>query len=228
MKRRDGFVSNSSSSSFILGSHKTVLQYAIDMVPYREWENIDCELIEQLRSLQDDPTWNDNAPIMFNSCNYDTLIARLGDHVYISTCNNHQFYNAFDHEDIVNVNPETAEKELGIIMNPGEATDYAYDLYDLYLDSYSFYFTHVSEEFINESKTDIRDQPKRIKSMVDNVAKSTEKEDRWECNTSDLSFDEMVALMYLIKSGQADTIICISDTTFSRLDNKMKDKFIKY
>jgi hypothetical protein len=90
MKYRNGFVSNSSSSSFILQSSKSVLDYAMMMVPCREWET-DADLIHHLKSLKKVKEYIRNTPIAFNSCNYWTYIVKLGKYVYIDTCNNHDW-----------------------------------------------------------------------------------------------------------------------------------------
>ena len=162
MKSRQGFVSNSSSSSFILSGKKTVIEYARQMVPFRDWEERDNELDNMLKQLQDDPSWNDNAPITFNTCNYETYIARLGDHVYIATCNNHPFYEAFD-DDCASPDCDTRVRELNILMTTEDADYAAEEIYDgLWFEDYKQWFTEVSEDYLNEAKFDIASNPKRI------------------------------------------------------------------
>ena len=94
MKIRNGFVSNSSSSSFIasLGSFDSTLDIALAMIPLREYENDKdlCEKVEKLKSILPAKT-----PITFNSTNYKTYIYIEivdGEEVFvIDTCNNHPF-----------------------------------------------------------------------------------------------------------------------------------------
>jgi hypothetical protein len=89
-------VSNSSSSSFILdgSSYASVFDLAEDMIKFRDWNEKDEEDIKKLRELEID----NNTPISFGSCNYDTYIVKENDYYLISTCNNHPFYNLFDNK----------------------------------------------------------------------------------------------------------------------------------
>lgn len=87
MKIRNGFVSNSSSSSFIVTAKrfKTTRDVAMAMVPSREWDG-DGLLMEKLGTMKDF-----DKPIAFRTCNYDTFISKEGDDYYIFTCHNHEF-----------------------------------------------------------------------------------------------------------------------------------------
>ncbi len=96
MKIRSGFVSNSSSSSFILTTEKSVLEYALMMIPERNWESSDTKLIEQLTELKNSDDYDPDTAICFSSCNYDTYIKRINDYVYVSTCNNHPFNDVLE------------------------------------------------------------------------------------------------------------------------------------
>jgi len=183
MKTRNGFVSNSSSSSFILSGKKTVLEYARQMVPYRDRGDEDSELDNQLERLQEDPTWNDNAPIWFNSCNYDTFIIRLGDHVYIATCNNHPFYEAF--EDGENKKYSTSydqrKKELSILMSKDDA-DMNADC-DMYFEGYKQWFSYISENNVEEAKFEIQDTPIRYEDVM--FLKDSYKDFKWSYKIDD-------------------------------------------
>ena len=97
MKTRGGFVSNSSSSSFVLpvtDGFPNVLTVAAYMVARRDGFSNNAELIKRIQEaylkgdLDRDTT--------FHSCNYDTYIHKvkresLSDFYMISTCNNHDW-----------------------------------------------------------------------------------------------------------------------------------------
>jgi len=96
MKIRKGFVSNSSSSSFILSkdSYESVFDLAKTMIPAREWDS-DKELIKKIEEAEIkgmDP----NTSITFGSCNYETYIVKYKDYYLISTCNNHSWEDQID------------------------------------------------------------------------------------------------------------------------------------
>lgn len=87
MKTRLGFVSNSSSSSFVLkvgAPFDTVKEVAEYMIPKRGWDN-DEELLKRINKS------GDTTAISFASCNYDTFIAKMGDYFLIETCHNHNW-----------------------------------------------------------------------------------------------------------------------------------------
>jgi hypothetical protein len=88
MKIRSGFVSNSSSSSFVLkvgDLFNTSLDVAEYMIPKREWGE-DMELLNKVRHLK---KTKPNLPaVAFTSCNYDTFIAKMGDLFLVETCHN--------------------------------------------------------------------------------------------------------------------------------------------
>lgn len=91
MKTRNGFVSNSSSSSFVLKvgePFNTTLDVAEFMVPKRKWET-DAVLVERIKALR---ASKENPPaVCFRSCNYDTFIAKMGEYFLIETCHNHDW-----------------------------------------------------------------------------------------------------------------------------------------
>lgn len=102
MKIRNGFVSNSSSSSFILnGKHTTTAQVAVLMMYQmkHEWSKYwdhderpgDDKFYEALQWLEDNDDFDD--PLLLPwSCNYESFIWRAGDNeIYIDTCNNHDW-----------------------------------------------------------------------------------------------------------------------------------------
>lgn len=100
VKLRYGFVSNSSSTSFILpaANYQDVFQVAERMIPIRHWDN-DYELLYQI-SLARQNGMDPNTPVAFHTCNYDTYMARVehslmkqasDECIAITTCNNHQW-----------------------------------------------------------------------------------------------------------------------------------------
>jgi hypothetical protein len=101
MKIRNGFVSNSSSSSFVISTDdfSSVRDLATYMLKQKikesryynlddgiteddEYINSDKVLIKRLKNIDKDD------PVSFPSCNYDTYIRRVGDYYMVATCNN--------------------------------------------------------------------------------------------------------------------------------------------
>lgn len=93
MKVRSGFVSNSSSSSFIISDEHFptvrslatyMLNKKIEEYEYgdKEHDTYDIELINRLLLV------DENDPVCFSSCNYDTYVKKVADCYLVSTCNN--------------------------------------------------------------------------------------------------------------------------------------------
>lgn len=108
MKVRKGFVSNSSSSSYLIpmGTFKDVFDLAAQMITIRdkEWGGEEDQsewavdfrkkpsLVAKLAKLQEqgmDP----NTPVHFHTCNYNTWILRTDEGFLVDTCNNHDWYD---------------------------------------------------------------------------------------------------------------------------------------
>lgn len=98
MKIRTGFVSNSSSSSFVLetkNDHNTTWKVAQEMLRQREADgwNEDGEgptAEETIRRIEalNLPV---NTPFTMHSYNYETFIFKCDDKILIDTCNNHRW-----------------------------------------------------------------------------------------------------------------------------------------
>lgn len=95
MKVRYGFVSNSSSTSFLLRKNgfKDIFDLAAQMVGARDdWDN--NSLIKDIngdRSRVSIGCHKDAVGISFRTCNYDTFIVPIGDYYVVQTCNNHDW-----------------------------------------------------------------------------------------------------------------------------------------
>lgn len=101
MKTRLGFVSNSSSSSFIIrkGRHNNVFSLADAMLDirndeWREYNSEDNDLGEEQAKLKQARSLNVNqdTPVWFSTTNYDTFIRKndYGD-FEVDTCNNQEW-----------------------------------------------------------------------------------------------------------------------------------------
>ena len=127
MKIRNGFVSNSSSSSFIISdkNFKSVRELATYMInrkydeygDYGDYGGGDKKQDEYRKNEHDKylnflQNLDENQAITFQSCNYDTYIKKVADCYLISTCNNEDWdlwkYNTKLSED--------AKSELKIIL----------------------------------------------------------------------------------------------------------------
>lgn len=95
MKIRNGFVSNSSSSSFVVEIDMSPAELAVDIITCRNWESRDNELIEKIQTKISQLKPND-VPIAFKSCNYDTYIMKINGSLHIETCNNHPWWDVID------------------------------------------------------------------------------------------------------------------------------------
>jgi len=96
---RNGFVSNSSSSSFIIDetSFATSFDLAEHMIRGRDWDK-DEATIEKMRKLRVDADCDPHENITFSTCNYDTWIRWCADskQYAVSTCNNHDYSDLGD------------------------------------------------------------------------------------------------------------------------------------
>ena len=104
MKIRQGFVSNSSSSSFCISAnaYDNVFDVALAMIPHRDWGIADKKLMAKIRKAMGKggkksvQTVDPDTSISFPTCNFQTYIVKRENYYLISTCNNHPFYDALD------------------------------------------------------------------------------------------------------------------------------------
>jgi len=172
MKIRNGFVSNSSSSSFIirldenfpdtLSIAKSMLNNKYD--EYSDYDDIDDDwwkpskkrAFRNLKKLrkEDDPY----IPIYFKSCNYDTYIIPLtNNYVLVETCNNTIWDIEESINSIKNIPTEVMEKypnsewewgELYIVTD--KVDEYGENISVIY--DHPFYLIENGIELINTSK----------------------------------------------------------------------------
>lgn len=96
MKIRYGFVSNSSSSSFIISKvgYPTVFSLALAMLAIRNSEGWTVKHKEERKiKLAIARNLTHNVPVTFQTCNYDTYIMPKDNSYMVSTCNNHSWYS---------------------------------------------------------------------------------------------------------------------------------------
>ena len=116
MKTREGFVSNSSSTSFIVraGAYPNLFSLAQDMIlcrfrtDYSEdgkhekkifWKD-NGELIDKIEKAK--TKMNPDMGISFPTSNYDTYIMKVGGYYAVQTCNNHQWIGYNGEKDPIN------------------------------------------------------------------------------------------------------------------------------
>ena len=147
MKIRIGFVSNSSTSSFIAyATISTVAKSMFNTVidDYSSWgERIDRatkRLYQEWRKnlykgLRRKRVKNGEMGITMSSCNYDTYIAYKNGRCYVATCNNH----LWDERLIDTYIPEESESEIKNILN-------------------EFYFYNIRNGLIHSSEKYLEDR----------------------------------------------------------------------
>lgn len=107
MKIREGFVSNSSSMSFIVSheDYPSIFELAKEMIKIRDqlWYEIfndvqrmtlkpEDDLIKQLEEAEK-RGMHPNTPVFFDTTNYSTYIVEYKGDFYVETCNNHNFWD---------------------------------------------------------------------------------------------------------------------------------------
>ena len=173
MKIRTGFVSNSSSSSFVIStSHfPTIKDLATYMIKQQmderddsgdpEWHSRFLEqnkiYIERLEKI------DENQAVSFPSCNYDTFIKKVCDVYLVSTCNNTD-WNLWKYTTRLT---DIAKEELKKIQKLYSKNEDTYRSIDYILDDDSE-FSHFGNDYYNLYKDLIgvetyEDCPKRDK-----------------------------------------------------------------
>jgi hypothetical protein len=106
MKIRSGFVSNSSSSSFIFKSqsdirYSNVCDIAIEILKKRGRDN-DKKMLNIVGNIKDK-----DSPLAFKTVNYDTFISKIDNIYYIFTSANYDFFNSFKNDRELNPSPNS-------------------------------------------------------------------------------------------------------------------------
>ena len=132
MKIRTGFVSNSSSSSFVVAgsSFKNVWALADKMLDIRDedWGTKDKDIRQRMRAALNQGMSPDS-PISFPTTNEDTYIVKVDDDYVVATCNNHCWYDSL---------PQRRERPSAILEKLG-AQDWECLEFDL-MTMFDFYF----------------------------------------------------------------------------------------
>jgi hypothetical protein len=153
MKIRNGFVSNSSSSSFIVSDKNfpTVRSLATYMLnrqlnEYSEenalWK--DEAIAEKSKYIKILEKIDENHPVSFPSCNYDTYIKKVGDCYLVGTCNNTQ-WNLYDNKTTLS---ENAKEELKK-MQGSFIYDREYENIDELLTYPNDEFSHIGKDYFD-------------------------------------------------------------------------------
>ena len=147
MKIRNGFVSNSSSSSFVLKKDEYFpdsYSLAASMIKIREWEE-DDKLVKKLINNVNKGEGYHN--IAFRSCNYDTYIVEEGDYLLCETCNNHGHWSITDYGDCVDFRslPENIREKYS-----DSDDDYYMNLTGKYSSNHGETFWFIEDDIIAE------------------------------------------------------------------------------
>lgn len=155
MKTRNGFVSNSSSSSFIISDKdfptvRSLAKYMIkkkirETSDYQDYDWKDESINEDEKNIEKLKNLDENQSVSFPSCNYDTYIKKIGDQYFVATCNNTDWdLNSYS----TKISEKTKESLNELLKTYDESSDEYENIYDI-LNNNGYYneFYHIDNDY---------------------------------------------------------------------------------
>lgn len=155
MKIRNGFISNSSSSSFILNNatELTTLELAKEMIIIRDkdWEvdrSLTAENIDKLFEKVKKANINEDISLTFVTTNYETIITKQNNNIYVSTCNNHGFFSELPERVLANSQYDDDQSIVDNIIKNIDIWDIDHDILIRYNreNKYQYCNSHYNEK----------------------------------------------------------------------------------
>lgn len=158
MKIRSNFISNSSSSSFILNSNTITVKEVAKIMLEEIYENYiedfyddeDVKMREEFfdshqKLLKNLDNVGENQSLFFPTPNYDTWIAKIADNIIVCTCNNINWNFRSEKFHRCSLTKKTQEELLKIVKGNKDKERTLNNLFD---DPYTFYGLYrVLEDF---------------------------------------------------------------------------------